>query len=176
MAKKPTKADAKTRAPKGGPRIYSYRRFSSPIQSKGDSEARQQETSYEAAKRIAKERNMPFDEELFQGTDKLSAYTGAHIDKGALGKFLAAIELGEVKSGSILVVDGIDRLSRLPVLDGIEVVIGKIINRGGVSIFANGTEYSKANIKQTIYQLIAFINIAHENSDQKMRATERVVG
>ena len=161
MAKKASAA-----RPKAVPKVYSYRRFSSEKQSKGDSEARQNVTSYQVAIEIAKDRGMEFDTELLQGIEALSAYTAKHIERGAFGRFLDAIEAGLVAPGSILVVDAIDRISRMKPLDGIDVVLRKIIGKG-ISIYTGGTEYNADNIQNTIYGLIAAITMAHQNSQQK---------
>lgn len=148
------------------PKVYSYRRFSSKRQSKGDSEARQNETSFNVAKELAAKRGMPFDTELFQGIEALSAYTAKHIEKGSFGRFLAAIEAGYVARGSVLVVDGIDRISRMKLLDGLQVVLTKIIAKG-IAIYTGGMEYNADNIQHTIYTLIAMIDVSHQASEQK---------
>jgi DNA invertase Pin-like site-specific DNA recombinase len=165
MAKKAA-AKARSKSPGVVPKVYSYRRFSSKLQSKGDSERRQKKTSYDRAIEVAQERGLPFDETLFQGIEKLSAYTGAHIKKGNFGKFLAAIELGLVAPKSILVIDGIDRVTRLKLLEGLDVVLRGIIGRG-IAIIAGEDEYNEKNLETTIYQLIAMIQIAHKNSKEK---------
>jgi len=42
----------------------------------------------------------------------LSAYHQKHIKSGALGVFLEAILAGKIPAGSVLIVEGLDRLSR----------------------------------------------------------------
>jgi DNA invertase Pin-like site-specific DNA recombinase len=85
---------------------YSYIRFSTPAQLKGDSLRRQLRKS----ERYAAEHGLTLDSSLRD--TGLSAYKGAHRKKGALASFLAKIEGGEIARGSYLIVENIDRLSR----------------------------------------------------------------
>jgi hypothetical protein len=41
-----------------------------------------------------------------------SAYRGANVMDGALGQFIEAVDSGQVKKGSYLLVENLDRLSR----------------------------------------------------------------
>lgn len=104
---------------KSTPRVYSYARFSTPEQAKGDSERRQDERATIYANKIG----LPFDKALHMIDRGLSAYHGAHRKKGALGQFLKSVESGEVPKGSILVVENIDRLGREEVLDALETIV-----------------------------------------------------
>jgi DNA invertase Pin-like site-specific DNA recombinase len=151
------------------PRVFSYQRFSRPEQAKGDSFRRQQATSFDLAKQIAKERRMPFDESLSAGDRGLSAFTGAHRKKGVLGTFLAAIQAGEVPPGSILVVEDIDRLSRLEPIDAIDMIIIGIIGKG-ISIVASNQEYDQKSLRGgLIHVLIGKLMGAHEDSEKKSK-------
>jgi DNA invertase Pin-like site-specific DNA recombinase len=42
----------------------------------------------------------------------VSAFRGTNVESGALGRFLQAVESGQIPAGSALVVEGLDRLSR----------------------------------------------------------------
>lgn len=93
------------------PKAYSYIRFSSPEQAKGDSYRRQrvEAEDYCAAEGIdlAKEK-----EYLFFDHGK-SAYTKEHVgDKGQLRRFIDLVDSGDIKPGSYLLVESLDRLSR----------------------------------------------------------------
>lgn len=90
------------------PKAYSYVRFSTPEQLKGDSLRRQTE----AATRYAALHGLDLDEALtFQDLGK-SAYHGANEETGRLGEFLSGVEYGDIKPGSYLLVESLDRLSR----------------------------------------------------------------
>src|SRR5262245_10427860 len=85
---------------------YSYVRFSSPEQAKGNSLARQ----IEASEAFAKQQGWKLDSSLSLRDLGRSAFTpGKQI---ALKGFLAAIESAQVAPGSVLIVENLDRLSR----------------------------------------------------------------
>jgi DNA invertase Pin-like site-specific DNA recombinase len=90
------------------PRVYSYKRFSTPEQLQGDSLRRQ--TSMAAAWAAA--RGLELDEQLTYEDLGVSAFRGRNVDHGQLGEFLRAIRDGLVAPGSILLVESLDRLSR----------------------------------------------------------------
>jgi hypothetical protein len=74
------------------PKAYSYTRFSTPEQAKGDSGTRQAL----AAERWAKERGIELDNELTLRDEGISAFDGLNVERGALGAFLRAVQTGEV--------------------------------------------------------------------------------
>jgi DNA invertase Pin-like site-specific DNA recombinase len=152
------------------PKAYSYIRFSSPEQEKGDSLRRQIQLSEE----YCKQNGLILDDTL-KLTDKgLSAYKGHHRTKGALGEFLRLVEAGEIPQGSILLVENLDRLSREQVLDALNQFTGII--RAGIKVVTlqDGMEYDQESINQNWAQLIISITYmarAHEESKLK---SERV--
>lgn len=85
---------------------YSYIRFSTPAQQKGDSLRRQ----LAKAERFADQHALILDTTLRDMG--LSGYTGTNRKKGALAGFLAKVETGEIEGDSWLIVENIDRLSR----------------------------------------------------------------
>ncbi|CAK3116042.1 site-specific DNA recombinase [Vibrio crassostreae] len=146
------------------PIAYSYVRFSSPEQAKGDSFRRQTEQA-----RLYCERN---NLQLADFTLKdlgVSAYRGNHIKDGALGDFIEAVKDGMISQGSYLLVESMDRLSRekisiaqarfLSLLElGINVVVLK-----GERVY---TAASANDLGQIIYSLIE-MSVAHEESEKK---------
>ena len=92
-------------------KAYSYIRFSSPEQAKGDSYRRQrkaaEEYCLEHGIELASSREYTF-------FDKgRSAYKGRNLDdEGQLRRFLDLVESGAIESGSYLLVESLDRLSR----------------------------------------------------------------
>lgn len=90
---------------------YSMLRFSSPEQSKGDSKRRQTKQ----AEDWCEKNKVSLDKQLWLFDPACSAYTGKHKenpDKHALAAFLKLIEAGKVRSGSYLLIENLDRLSR----------------------------------------------------------------
>ncbi len=102
----------------------------------------------------------------------LSAYHQKHVKSGALGVFLAAIESGKVPPGSVLVVEGLDRLSRAEPIQA-QGQLAQIVNAGITVVTASdGKAYSrerlKANPMDLVYSLLVMIR-AHEESDTKSK-------
>ena len=90
------------------PKAYSYIRFSTAEQSKGDSLNRQTVM----AQQWAEAHNVRLDTELDLTDKGISAYLGANAETGALGVFLAAVRDGTIPRGSWLLVESLDRISR----------------------------------------------------------------
>src|SRR5262245_57183192 len=88
--------------------VYSYVRFSQRKQRKGDSYRRQ----LEWGKKICEEKGWKLEEGFRLEDLGVSAFRGKNKTRGSLGAFLQAIEEGRVKSGSILLLESLDRLSR----------------------------------------------------------------
>lgn len=117
-------------------RAYSYGRISTGgRQSRGSGLRRQQGKVDEAdaswPERVCKEQGWTLDEERF--TDKRSGFHKKNLGpKAALARFLKLIERGRVSSGSVLLIDKLDRLTRADVHDAIDLF--RQILRAGVSI------------------------------------------
>ena len=77
-------------------KAYSYIRFSTPEQRKGDSLRRQTELS----DKFIEEHNLSLVTDIIMNDEGLSAYHGTHRTKGALGAFLQLIEAGKIERGS----------------------------------------------------------------------------
>lgn len=148
--------------------VYSYMRFSDPRQSAGHSSERQ--LAYAA--RWAEEHGLLLDDKLTLRDEGLSAYHQNHIKSGALGVFLAAVQAGRVPGGSVLVVEGLDRLSRAEPIQA-QAQLAQIVNAGiSVVTASDGKVYSrerlKANPMDLVYSLLVMIR-AHEESDTKSK-------
>lgn len=150
------------------PRVYSYLRFSDPKQAAGGSIDRQM--AY--AKRWAADHGMELDSTLTMRDEGLSAYHQRHVKSGALGVFLAAIDDGRIPSGSVLIVEGLDRLSRAEPIQA-QAQLAQIVNAGITVVTASdGKEYNRARLKDNpmdlVYSLLVMIR-AHEESDTKSK-------
>lgn len=104
---------------------YSYIRFSTTDQRKGDSLRRQTE----AARNWCNRNDVHLDESLtFRDLGK-SAYLGEHRknpDRSALAGFLKLVQDGRVARGSYLVIESLDRLTREHVRAGLMLLLGLI--------------------------------------------------
>lgn len=155
-------------------KVYSYLRFSDPKQSLGHSAERQ----LEYAKRWASENNAELDTSLTLRDEGLSAYHQRHVKSGALGAFLRAVDEGRIESGSVLIVEGLDRLSRAePVLA--QAQLAQIINAGiSVVTASDGKIYNRARLKEQpmdlVYSLLVMIR-AHEESDTKSKRVSAAI-
>ena len=147
-------------------RAYSYVRFSSPEQERGDSLRRQVEQS----EAYCQAHGLTLDDSLRLTDRGLSAFHGAHRIKGALGEFHRLVEAGEVEPGSVLLVESLDRLSREQVLEALTQFTGLI--RAGVRVvtLADRMEYDQDSINANFGQLLMSLVImsrAHEESKIK---------
>lgn len=85
---------------------YRYHRFSSKAQDRGSSLERQQQATASLCREMGWE---------IAGTLEdlgRSAWKGDHLRVGNLGQFKARVDAGEIPTGTVLVVENIDRLSR----------------------------------------------------------------
>jgi DNA invertase Pin-like site-specific DNA recombinase len=148
-------------------KAYSYIRFSTPEQRKGDSLRRQ----IKGAEAWAKKHGVELDNTL-KPDEGFSAFNGHHRTKGALGEFLRLVESSKIPKGSILIVESLDRLSREQVLDALGQFT-QIISRGiKVVTLSDGMEYSEESINANFGQLLMSIVImsrAHEESATKSK-------
>lgn len=150
------------------PVAYSYVRFSSPEQLKGDSLRRQLELS----EKYAAEHGLELDTTLKLRDLGLSAYHKANVEKGALGVFFEAIKDGRIKRGSYLLVESLDRLSRATVLDAQRQFQDIILAGITIVTLADGMTYSEETIRQNFASLLYSLVImsrAHEESDIKSK-------
>jgi len=107
------------------PRAYSYLRMSTDIQLKGDSRRRQ----LEASNAYAEDKGLELAKEDQLEDIGISAFKGANVKEGALGRFLEAVESGSVPKGSYLLVESLDRISRQKIDAGLALFL-RIINSG----------------------------------------------
>ncbi|WP_032858374.1 recombinase family protein [Pseudomonas sp. FH4] len=154
--------------------VYSYLRFSDPRQAIGSSADRQ--LAYAAS--WAAQRGMALDATLTLKDEGLSAYHQRHVKQGALGVFLRAVEDGRIASGSVLVVEGLDRLSRAEPIQA-QAQLAQIINAGITVVTASdGREYNRAGLKaqpmDLVYSLLVMIR-AHEESDTKSKRVKAAI-
>jgi DNA invertase Pin-like site-specific DNA recombinase/uncharacterized protein (UPF0335 family) len=155
------------------PRAFSYIRFSSPEQEKGDSLRRQIQLSEE----YCKQHGLILDDTLKLTDRGLSAFKGIHRTKGALGEFLRLVEEGKIPPGSVLLVENLDRLSREQILDALNQFTSII--KAGIKIVTlqDGMEYDQESINQNWAQLIISITYmarAHDESETKSKRISAV--
>ncbi|CAB3716637.1 hypothetical protein LMG27174_04600 [Paraburkholderia rhynchosiae] len=132
----------------------------------------------EYANRWAAERGMQLDETLSLRDEGLSAYHQKHVKQGALGVFLLAVDEGRILPGSVLVVEGLDRLSRAEPIQA-QAQLAQIVNAGITVVTASdGREYNRERLKaqpmDLVYSLLVMIR-AHEESDTKSKRVKAAI-
>ena len=151
------------------PKAYSYIRFSTPEQAKGDSLRRQ----LEGARQYCAEHGLELDDSL-RDLGR-SAYRGGHTNKkNALGRFLKLVEEGQVPRGSYLIVESLDRLSREEVIDAAMRLLALIDAGITVVTLSDRQAYSRGNVRDNWTLLLLSLSVmarAHEESKIK---SERV--
>jgi DNA invertase Pin-like site-specific DNA recombinase len=146
------------------PRAYSYIRMSRDLQLRGDSLRRQLEASakYAAANGLHLVGESPLED------IGISAFKGANVAEGALGRFLDAVKTGKIPAGSFLLVESLDRLSRQEVRKSLTLFLS-ILNAGvNIVTLADGRVYTaqKTELVDLLMSLVT-MSRAHEESQTK---------
>jgi DNA invertase Pin-like site-specific DNA recombinase len=107
---------------------YSYIRFSSRQQRRGNSLARQTKKSEEWCHR----NKASLDTSITLHDLATSGFTGAHhhrdnADKYALAGFLALVEAGNIPKGSYLIVENLDRITREDIVPAVNLFTGLLM-------------------------------------------------
>lgn len=154
--------------PEREPRVYSYARFSTPEQAKGDSYRRQAE----AAGRWASRKGLTLDESLKITDEGISAFRGANAEDGGLSRFLNACRRGLIESGSYLLVESLDRISRMAPRRA-QRLLDDIVDAGVTIVTLNDDqEYTADRLDNDPTALLIALMVswrAHEESKTKGR-------
>jgi DNA invertase Pin-like site-specific DNA recombinase len=153
------------RAKKRPVKAYSYVRFSSPEQAKGDSLRRQLEQT--AA--YCAEKNLALDTSVSLRDLGLSAFKGDNVSRGNLGRFLELVDAGKVEKGSVLIIENLDRLSRAQIGDAVHLFMS--ILRSGVDIvtLTDRRRFSRESLNNPIELMLSIMTFyrSHDESAQK---------
>lgn len=134
------------------PIAVSYIRFSSAEQSNGGSLDRQEDRAVEW---FGRNPSYTRYEKTFRDLG-LSGYKGHHITEGALGKLLDAIEQGYIPAGSVVLVEALDRFSRLEPLQTLLHL--ETIIKAGVDLITlkDGVRYDQSSLKSQSLMMLAY--------------------
>jgi DNA invertase Pin-like site-specific DNA recombinase len=145
---------------------YSYVRFSSPEQAKGDSLRRQTELAAAYCKR----RGWRLDDTLTLRDLGVSSFRGENALVGNLGEFLKAVARKTIRPGSVLIVESIDRISRQGIDEGYDV-IKRILKAGVVLVtLAPEREFGVEAVKSLskgALEIMLILERAAEESEMK---------
>jgi DNA invertase Pin-like site-specific DNA recombinase len=154
-------------------KAYSYVRFSTPEQAKGHSLQRQTDD----ARAWAAANKVELDDELTFQDKGVSGFTGANIETGELGAFLERVKDGTIPSGSWLLVESLDRISRQSARKAVRV-IEDIVEAGitVVDLSDGGREYSAANLDRDqllfVMMVLRFIRANEESATKGVRVAK----
>jgi len=148
---------------------YSYIRFSSDKQGQGTSLERQEG---EAA-RYASEHGLTLDNSSYRDLG-VSAFKSKNKDEGALGAFIQAVEDGRIRSGSYLLVENFDRLSRDHIDMALELLLG-LVRRGIIVVTLQDKQlYSKKSIRENWTKLVTALAIMSRANEEMVAKSDRV--
>ncbi len=148
--------------------VYSYIRFSSKRQERGDSIRRQTAMGAAWLKRHPEHQ---LDSTISLRDLGKSAFKGANLDKdsGDLGRFVHLVRTGKIERGSILMLESIDRFSRQPALK-VAGIFSEVVE-SGVRILTLDpeeiTDSSNVNDMGRTLSLVLRMQLAHEESRKK---------
>jgi DNA invertase Pin-like site-specific DNA recombinase len=148
---------------------YSYLRFSSPEQAKGDSFRRQAEL----ATRYAEQNDLFLDETLSFHDLGVSAYRGVNSETGQLGVLLEAVKSGLIPNGAVILVESLDRISRQSARKALRII--ESIVELGVSIvtLSDGREYTLESLDSDplnlLMAILTFIRANEESTTKSQR-------
>lgn len=152
------------------PRLaFSYIRFSTPEQAKGDSYRRQ---STEAV-RYCRENGLTLADDRVYEDQGVSAYRGRNVRSGALADFRQAVEDGAVPQGSVLLVENLDRVSRSAPLAAV-AALQSIVTLGVDVVTLNDRQrYTASSLNrdpgQLMMAIVTFIRANQESETKSSR-------
>ena len=150
---------------------YSYLRFSSPKQAKGDSIRRQ--TDLRDAWLVRN--RVQLDTSITLRDEGKSAYTGEHRknpDRHALAAFLKLVEGGRVPKGSYLIVENLDRLSREHIQPALILFLN--LRQAGVRVVQLlPAEQVFDDKSESMAIMMAVMELSRGNSESRMKS-ERI--
>jgi DNA invertase Pin-like site-specific DNA recombinase len=151
-------------------KAYIYIRFSTPKQEKGASKERQ----LEDCRAFAQRRGWEVADDVIEDLGR-SAWTGAHLTSGNLGKFAERVRAGEIPPGSVLVVEKLDRLSRQEARTTLRWMEDLCAAGLGIATVAGERVYTDASLRADIMGVLEILigaQLANRESTQK---SERVL-
>ena len=149
-------------------KAYSYIRFSTPEQAKGDSLRRQTA----AAEAWCAAHSLQLDDTMRDLG--VSAFHGTNRTEGALKRFLTLVEEGRISRGSYLIVESLDRISREVATDAAMRLFDLI--RAGIIVvtLSDGQVYSHDGLRDNWMPLAFSIMIMARAHEESLIKSQRV--
>jgi DNA invertase Pin-like site-specific DNA recombinase len=149
---------------------YSYIRWSSPQQSLGHSKARQTDK----AALWAEKHKVLLDNSTYQDHG-VSAFKGLNLVEGKLGAFLKAVDEGHIETPCYLIVEALDRITRVELLSALHLFISIIQRNVVIVTLADEIQFSTEAINAPGGELLLFgamfhlVRANHESSSRGAR-------
>ncbi len=146
------------------PLAYSYIRMSTDIQLRGDSLRRQEQSS----RAYAEQHGLQLVEDFKLEDIGVSAFKGANVSSGALGRFLDRVKSGSIPKGSFLLVESLDRISRQQIMDAVPVFFDIVKNGINLVTLVDNHVYraGDTSLADVIYSIVV-LGRAYEESKTK---------
>lgn len=151
------------------PKAYSYLRFSTPEQARGDSYRRQAEL----ARAYAEAHGLELDERSYEDLG-VSAFRGRNASTGALRAFRDAVESGDIEPGSYLLIESLDRLTRAVILDAQSLFLGILAQDVTIVTLSDRREYSRGSINANPTELLVSILIMMRSNEESQTKASRL--
>jgi DNA invertase Pin-like site-specific DNA recombinase len=176
MATKRRKTKAETAQALGTverPKAYSYLRWSTPDQERGDSFRRQTHAAQDYADRYG----LALQEDSKYHDKGVSAFRGRNSASGQLNDFLGAVRAGDIPRGSYLLVENLDRISRQAAWDAMNTLRSLVEEDVTVVSLQDGKRYSRETlVGDPFAMMMAVLGFmrANEESETKSRRLRAV--
>lgn len=147
------------------PRVISYTRFSTKKQAAGDSSRRQAD----AAVAWCKKKGLELDNSLTFDDAGISGYSGANAKRGRMAALRQMAEDGRLEPGTYILVEAFDRITRLPMTDAQELLLG-LVNAGMIVVtLTDGKEWTKRRLNNLEPFIMAILTLyrGHQESAYK---------
>ncbi|CAH0310092.1 hypothetical protein SRABI106_04020 [Rahnella aquatilis] len=154
------------------PRLYSYVRFSSERQSKGNSLERQKDSIADMVNRIAIEHDL----EIFEEYEDfgVSAFKGKNATEGALSEFIKHVETGAIPRGSYLLIESLDRFSRTNAMRAVNMFTSLLLK--GITVITGidkqiyrESDVSNDTLQQLMFSVMLFSRANEESATKSHR-------
>ncbi|MGB6342827.1 MAG: recombinase family protein, partial [Xanthobacteraceae bacterium] len=142
--------------------------MSTELQLKGDSRRRQLEKS----EKYAANHELELADDARLEDIGISAFKGANVRDGALGKFLEAAKAGKIAPGSFLLVESLDRLTRQDINKSLALFL--LIINAGINIVTLGDERVYRAEKLDLPDFITSLVIMSRAHEESMIKSQRV--
>ncbi len=149
-------------------KAYSYTRMSSKRQMKGDSLERQQQKARDAANEFG----WVLDDSMRD--IGVSGYSGKNIKDGALGAFINLCNEGEIEKGSVLIIENLDRFSRLKPTEAFNIFTSLLKTGVDIYICDDRKHFTEDNVDNDIGSLFMSIGSMFRARDESQRKAERL--